>query len=95
MKWADVEAWDAAAAIGPCPLCKTAGTYRRIIGNKAPAGRVGGEGSTRQVVDMRKSLDERFWKKEADDVRHRHPEAFNDSIRGAAVKRIKEGIGNG
>ena len=90
VKLADLDAYDAKLKAG-CPLCNESGTCRRVI-TKAPLARMGGEGSARQIVDMKRSFKERFWKGGgADDVRHKHGDAFDDSLRGAAVTRIKEG----
>ena len=92
IKFCDLEAFDAKAALG-CPLCGSVGTYRRVI-TKAPMMRMSGEGSDRQIVDMKRSFQNKFWKGGgADDVRHKHPEAFSDSLRGAAVSKIKEKLG--
>jgi hypothetical protein len=59
---------------------------------KAPMGRVGADGSDRQLGDMKRSFNERFIKSgEMDAVRHKHGDDFNDSLVSAAVKRVKEG----
>jgi len=90
----ELEAWDAQVPERPCPLCNAPGTYHRQM-RSAPRTRIGGEGSNRQIMDMRRSFDERFHKSGgADDCRHRHGDAFDDSLRGGAVKKIKEKLGN-
>ena len=73
----------------PCPNCGS-GNLKRVW-LKAPAMRMGGDGSNRSIASMKKSFNERFIKKEIDDVRHRHGDVFNDSLRGGAVERIKKG----
>jgi len=70
-----------------CPNCDNG--VLRVVFTKAPMGRVGGEGSDRSIASMRRSFNERFVKKDIDDVRNKHGKLFDDSIRGAAVDRIK------
>lgn len=89
VKLADLDAFDEKLN-AECPLCARPNVCRRVI-TKAPLTRMGGEGSTRQIHDMRRSFQERFWKGGgADEVRHKHGEAFDDALRGAAVTKIKE-----
>lgn len=62
-----------------------------VVKCKAFYSRIGGEGSDRQIKALKSSFRERFVKKEMDDVRHKHGDAFTDAVRGAAVERIKKG----
>lgn len=71
-----------------CPSCK--GKMHRIY-IKAPMGRIGGKDSQRSIGSMRRSFNERFVKKELDDVRHKFGHLFDESLVSAATKRIKEG----
>lgn len=72
-----------------CPECKEQ-TYKEVW-TKAPMGRIGGSGSERDIKAMQQSFQQRFAKSgEMDDIRHKHGTAFDDSIRGAAVERIKD-----
>ncbi len=77
-----------------CPSCgDETGAYREIF-TKAPLGRVGGPGSDRDIAAMQQSFREHFQKSgEADEVRHKHGSAFDDSIRGAAAEKIKQNLG--
>jgi len=81
-KGVDPEVWSQ-----ECPECKYGWLHR--VWRKAPAGRIGGEGSDRQIKSMQKSFRERFFKKGIDDVRHKHGSAIDESIRGAEIDRIK------
>lgn len=73
---------------GICERCEKPHVRRVYI--NAPAFRVGGEGSPRSVGAMRRSYDERFVKSgELDQIRHKHGDAFDDSLRAGAIGRIK------
>jgi len=71
--------------------CDCGGKVKRIF-VRASFVRVGGEGSDRQIAAMQKSFKERFYKKDADDLRHKHGAVFEDAQRSAALKRIKDGL---
>jgi len=71
--------------------CDCGGTMHRVF-LKAPMGRVGGKSSSRSIASMKKSFNERFVKKEIDDVRHKHGKVFDDSLRSAAAQRIKKDL---
>ena len=71
-----------------CPNCE-AEMHKVYL--KSPAFRMGGEGSDRQIASMQKSFRERFKKKEADDIRHKHGKDFDDSLAHGEVRRIKNG----
>jgi hypothetical protein len=77
-----------------CPACNdNTGSYKETW-TKAPMARIGGSGSERDIAAMQKDCRERFVKSgEMDDIRHRHGSAFDDSIRGAAIERIKDAKG--
>jgi len=69
-----------------CPNCSEG--VLTLTFRKAPMGRIGGEKSTRSIESMKESLDQRFIKKDLDDVRHKWGVLYDDSIRSAAVQRI-------
>lgn len=74
--------------------CKTStvGSIMRYVIAKAPnSNSLGAEGSDRQIAAMKNDYQRRFVKKEIDDVRHKHGAAFDQSLAGAAVQRIKDG----
>lgn len=73
-----------------CPNCDSE-NYQRYF-STPPMMRIGGENSDRQIDAMRRSFNERFVKKELDDVRHKHGLAIDDSLRGGAVGKIKKEI---
>jgi len=74
-----------------CGLC--AQKLQRIY--RAPyIKKFGWAGSDSEIKAMRKDFDRRFVRgAEIDEVRHKHGEAFDDSLRSAAVKRFKDGKG--
>jgi predicted nucleic acid-binding Zn ribbon protein len=72
---------------GECYFCK--GEVKRVF-VKPPMTTMGSSGSDREIASMQKSLKERFYKKELDDVRHKHGSAIDESIRGAQIDRIKD-----
>lgn len=85
----DLEAYDYSLK-AECPLCREPDVCRRVL-LRAPMTRMGGDGSDRQIAAMQKASRERFFKSgEADQVRHKHGSELDDSIRGAAVERIKD-----
>jgi len=69
-----------------CPNCGDADLH--LTFRKAPMGRIGGEKSTRSIESMKDSFNQRFIKKDLDDVRHKHGVLYDDSIRSAAVARL-------
>lgn len=72
-----------------CPQC---GKMMRHAWLSAPnSNQLGPEGSDRSVKAMRHSFKQRFIKKEIDDVRHKHGEAFDDSLLSTAAQRIRDG----
>ena len=70
---------------GECPNC-LAPEVRRIW-LKAPSMRMGGY--TREVQNLQQACRDHFHKKELDEVRHKHGSAIDDSLKGAAVEKIK------
>lgn len=89
VKLSDLDAYDYSLKVA-CPLCHESGVCRRVL-LRAPMTRMGGDGSDRQITAMKKASRERFFKSgEADQVRHKHGSELDDSIRGAAVERIKD-----
>lgn len=72
-----------------CPKCQGDHWHRTF--KKAPPGRIKGD-HAHETGRMQQSLRERFVRTGGmDEVRHKHGSAFDDSLRGAAVDRIKEG----
>lgn len=61
-------------------------TAKRVFRN---APRITKPGSDQDIANMQKSFKERFYKKDIEDVRHKHGAAIDDSIRGAAVGKIR------
>jgi hypothetical protein len=62
-----------------------------VVKVRGPFGRIGGEGSDRQIAAMQHSFQQRFVTSgEIDDVRHKHGHAFEDAIKGGEVGRIKK-----
>ena len=74
-----------------CYRCKVGGLKRVIV--SAPGSWVGGEGSDDQINRMRKDF-RSHQRKQDDQVRHKHGEAYDDAIRGGAVDRIKKQLGD-
>lgn len=80
------------AEIDDIKLCPQCGSYMRHVWISAPnSNNLGQEGSDRSVAAMKRSFDQRFVKKEMDDVRHKHGESFDQSLASSALKRIKNG----
>ena len=71
----------------PCPNCS--GTMEEVW-ISAPS-TFSKDGSDEAVAKMKKSFNERFIKKELNDVRHKYGRLYDDSIKSAAVQRIKRG----
>jgi len=46
-------------------------------------------GYTREVQNLQQACRDHFHKKELDEVRHKHGSAIDDSLKGAAVEKIK------
>lgn len=73
-----------------CPHCGAAnGEWHREI-LTAPSGGVKRDHAA-ETKALQQSLKERFVKRDLDDMRHKHGSVFDDSLRGAAVDRIKDG----
>lgn len=71
-----------------CPHCGADDWHREIL--TAPVGKVKRDHAG-ETAALQQSLKERFIKRDLDDMRHKHGSVFDDSLRGAAVDRIKEG----
>jgi len=54
-------------------------------------GRVGGNGSDRQIASMKKSFRKHFVDHELDDVRHKHGSAIDESLRAGEIRRRMSG----
>lgn len=78
-----------ASMILKCPNCEEADMVRAWI--TPPS--VGGFGEDSPITHQKRvqSFKQRFVKKEIDDVRHKHGKLFDESLRGAALDRIKKG----
>ena len=74
-----------------CPNCEDGEMHIAFL--KPILGRMGGDNSDRSVSSMKRSFNERFVKKEIDEVRHKYGVLFDDSLRSGAVQRIKKELG--
>jgi len=73
-------------------LCSACGQKLDRVWTTPPRmGHLGKEGSDTQIAAMKQSFRERFVKKDLDSIRHKFGSEFDDSIRGAAVSRIRDG----
>ena len=72
-----------------CPKCS--GHMKHVWLSSPNANDLGPEGSDKSIAAMKQSFRERFVKKEMDDVRHQHGEAFDQSLVSTALKRIENG----
>ena len=87
IRLSEIEGWTRV-----CPTCS--GEVERLtVPLSAPALHIDGNNYGAQISKMKRSFNERFVKSgEIDDVRHKHGVAFDDSLRGAAVEKIKNGV---
>jgi hypothetical protein len=78
-----------ASMVVMCPNCEEADMQR--CWRSAPS--IGGAPENSEITHKKRvqSFKERFVKKEIDDVRNKFGKMFDDSLRGAAVNRIKKG----
>lgn len=75
-----------------CPNCDH--PQMEEIWKKAPS--VGSNPrSDSSIAKMQKSFKERFVKKELNDVRHKYGRLYDDSVKSAAVQRIKKSVKKG
>lgn len=71
----------------PCPNCS--GTMEEVwISAPSTFSR---DGTDEGIAKMKRSFNERFVKKDIDDLRHKHGKLFDDSLKSAAIQRIKKG----
>jgi hypothetical protein len=71
----------------PCPEC---GGVMEEVWIQAPS-TFSRDGTDAGVAKMKRSFNERFIKKEVDDVRHKYGRLYDDSIKSAAVNRLRKG----
>jgi transcriptional regulator NrdR family protein len=71
-----------------CPNCDCEKMDQ--VWKHAPSMKIGNDRDPRNIARMQKSLQERFVKKEIDEVRHKHGKLFDDSLRSAAAQKIKK-----
>lgn len=81
----DLEKWR-----GVCDQCGRK-ELRRVFRN-APATKIGGKDSAREINAMKRSFDQRFVKSgEMDQVRHKHGSTFDESLAAGATRRLTGG----
>ena len=75
-------------------VCSECGRNELVrVYTKAPSLRMGGRSA--EMSSLKRSCDQRFVKSgEMDQVRHKHGEAFDESLMAGAVKRAKSGEKN-
>jgi hypothetical protein len=73
-----------------CPNCDHE-HMERVIRTAPSVSQYHNPKSDKSLKAMQNNLKQRFLKKEADDVRHKHGVNFDDSLNSAAVKRIEKG----
>lgn len=71
-----------------CPSCSD--EYMKEVWIHAPAGKMENDQHPKNIERMKQSFRDRFVKTEINDVRHKHGRLFDDSLRSAAVQRIKK-----
>lgn len=69
--------------------CKCGGTIKRIFTLKPPSVHCDANDYNAQIAKMKKASNERFIKKDLDDIRNKHGRSFDDSLVSAAAQRIK------